>query len=88
MCGVKIVIVAIALLTLQTGVAWTGAESPSETGAGKKDPIRFRIELKREATNRGAPDESSKTQVKIDAFLDGVVSLLRLEMPFPGVKWS
>jgi hypothetical protein len=51
-------------------------------GAGREH--RFLVELKREATNRGTLEETTETQIKIDTLLDGTVSLLRLEVPFPG----
>jgi len=53
-----------------------------DTGSAERRP-HFLVELKREATNRGTPEETTKTQIKIDALLDGIVSLLRLEIPFP-----
>jgi hypothetical protein len=42
-----------------------------------------RIELKRDSTSRGTPDETSKTTLRIEGYLDGLVSLLRLDVPFP-----
>jgi hypothetical protein len=45
-----------------------------------------KLELKREATSRGTPDETTKTAIKIDTFLDGPVSLFRIDMPFPDEK--
>ncbi|HTZ39237.1 MAG TPA: hypothetical protein VMB77_03710 [Syntrophales bacterium] len=57
----------------------------AESATGTKFP-RGRIELKRQATNRGTPEETTKTQLKIDAYLEGFVSLLRLEAPFPDEK--
>lgn len=62
------------------------AEENSRDPAGSKEVRLGKIELKREATNRGTPGESSKTQLKIDSYLEGVVSLLRLELPFPDKK--
>lgn len=41
------------------------------------------VEFKRQATARGTPEETTKSQVKFDFFPDGPVSLLRLELPFP-----
>ncbi len=58
-------------------------DSSREPAGDRKEKPRFYIELKRENTNRGTPEETTKTQIKIDAFLDGIVSLLRLEVPFP-----
>jgi hypothetical protein len=54
-----------------------------EESAAEKMVPRGRIELKREATNRGTPEETTKTILKISSYLEGVVSLLRLEVPFP-----
>lgn len=45
------------------------------------------IELKRQATARGTPDETTKTNLKFDYFPQAsVVALLRLELPFPDEK--
>lgn len=42
------------------------------------------VELKRQATSRGTPEETTKTNLKLDFFVhEGIVSLLRLELPFP-----
>lgn len=64
--------------------------SPAEKDKGEAtadSEIRHgRFELKRQATNHGTPDETTKTQMKIDAYLDGFVSLLRFEVPFPDDK--
>ena len=62
------------------------AAENSQDAAGGKEVMRGKIELKRQATDRGTPGESSKTQLKIDAHLEGLVSLLRLELPFPDEK--
>jgi len=84
---IRIRIAAAALLVL-LGVNMARAEDDSSgklAGDGKQRP-RFRLELKREFTNRGTPDETSRTQIKIEGYLDGIVSLLRLEVPFPDDK--
>ena len=45
------------------------------------------MELKRQATARGTPEETTKTNLKFDYFPQaGVVALLRLELPFPDAK--
>ncbi len=50
----------------------------------KKDrKFRVKIELKREFTNRGTPEETTKTSLRTDFLLHGVVTLIRLEIPFP-----
>ena len=56
--------------------------------AGAAEPFsRGLVELKRQATSRGTPEETTKTNLKFDYFLhEGAVSLLRLELPFPDEK--
>ncbi len=76
------------LLLLVASVAQADEDSPGKLGGDRKEVPRFYIELKRENTNRGTPEETTKTQIKIDAFLDGIVSLLRLQVPFPDDKTS
>ncbi|MCU0790350.1 MAG: hypothetical protein MUE79_04770 [Nitratireductor sp.] len=49
-------------------------------------PGQWRLELKRQNTARGTPDESTKTTLKIERLLDGPVTLLRLELPFPDAR--
>lgn len=45
------------------------------------------VELKRQATARGTPEETTKTNLKFDYFPStGPISLLRLELPFPDAK--
>ncbi len=58
-------------------------EDVSDAAAAGKEVRHGKIELKRQNTDRGTPDETTKTTVKISAYLDGFVSLLRLELPFP-----
>ena len=71
------------MLTL-SGSALAGDDSfDREESTTEKMVPRGRIELKREATNRGTPEETTKTILKISSYLEGVVSLLRLEVPFP-----
>jgi len=45
-----------------------------------------RIELKRQSTSRGTPEESTKTILRIEAFHDGAVEALRLDFAFPDEK--
>jgi len=78
-------LILIAFLMLAPP-GFSRAENTSEGAAGSKETPRGKIELKRQATNRGTPDETTKTQLKIDAYLDGFVTLLRLEVPFPDEK--
>lgn len=49
-------------------------------------PQRWLLELKRQATDRGTTDETTKTQIKLEYFPDSAVQLLRLEVPFPDEK--
>ena len=45
------------------------------------------IELKRQATSRGTPEETTKTNLKLDySPQSDTLSLLRLELPFPDAK--
>jgi hypothetical protein len=83
---VSIATLFFQLLTLSS-IALAGDDSfdGAEITTGTKFP-RGRIELKRQNTNRGTAEETTKTQLKIDACLDGFVSLLRLEAPFPDEK--
>ena len=55
--------------------------------AANQRPPRGLIELKRQATSRGTPEETTKTNLKFDFFPhEGAVALLRLELPFPDEK--
>jgi hypothetical protein len=45
-----------------------------------------RMEIKRQNTSRGTPDESTLTQLRIETFLDGPVAALRLDLPLPDEK--
>lgn len=60
-------------------------EPPPEVSPWQALSSKWRglIELKRQNTSRNSPDESTKTTLKIDTFLDGPVSLFRVEIPFP-----
>ena len=71
----------LGLATLASGADAEVAEPPAPRAAW-----HGKIELKREATSRGTPEETTKTAIKIDTFLDGPVSLLRIDMPFPDEK--
>jgi hypothetical protein len=81
-------LVAIILLALlapfSAGIGRAAGNSLGSAAAGEAP--RGKIELKRQATNRGTPEETTKTQVKIDVYLDGFVSLFRLDVPFPDDK--
>ena len=60
-------------------------EAPA--GADRQRP-QGRIEVKRQNTSRGTPSESTKTTLRFERYLDGAVSALRLDMPFPDEKTS
>jgi hypothetical protein len=45
-----------------------------------------RIELRRQNTERGTPEESTRTTLRTELFLKGAVSGLRLDLPFPDEK--
>ena len=74
------------MLTLSSSALAGNDSSDRAESTNEKLVPRGRIELKRQATNRGTPEETTKTQLKIDAYLEGFVSLLRLEAPFPDEK--
>jgi hypothetical protein len=80
---------AVALGAVALGAVAATAASGTEAAQGEGESAaaaartRWLVELKRQSTARGTPEESTKSQVKIDYFPDGPVSLLRLEMPFP-----
>jgi hypothetical protein len=70
---------------LQPGVLALALALPAATQAA--DFPRGLVELKRQATSRGTPEETTKTNLKFDYFPhEGAVSLLRLELPFPDEK--
>jgi hypothetical protein len=74
----------VFLMLIGPGAALAGDDSfDREESTTEKMVPRGRIELKREATNRGTPEETTKTILKMSAYLEGVVSLFRLEVPFP-----
>jgi hypothetical protein len=45
-----------------------------------------RIELKRQNTSRGTPEESTKTTLRVETFFTGPVEVLRFDFPFPDEK--
>jgi hypothetical protein len=84
--GIRITAIAFLVL-LGAGIARADdVDSIAKGAGGTERRPHFLFELKREFTNRGTPDETSKTQIKLDALMDGIVSLLRLEVPFPDDK--
>jgi hypothetical protein len=83
-----VVIAAGLLAILWASMARPADVSPAQGTSVAENGPRFLIELKREATSRGTPEETTKSQIKIDALLDGIVSLMRVELPFPDEKTS
>jgi hypothetical protein len=80
---VSITTLFLLMLTLSS-IALAGDDSFDRTESTTEKMVpRGRIDLKREATNRGTPEETTKTILKISSYLEGVVSLFRLEVPFP-----
>lgn len=77
---VSILLIVFLILALPSS---SHADDDGKEPADNKEIRHGRIELKRQATNRGTPEETTKTQLKIDAYLDGFIALLRLEAPFP-----
>ncbi len=74
-----------ALLVAGAAVADAGEGGGGDEAAREWRP-RGLLELKRQATSRGTPEETTKTNLKLDWFVEGPVSLLRLELPFPDAK--
>jgi hypothetical protein len=44
------------------------------------------FEIKRQNTARGTPEESTRTTLRFERYLDGPVAQLRLDLPFPDAK--
>ena len=74
-----VAVLAAAGAGLARGEDAAKADFLPEAGAA----TRWLVEFKRQATARGTPEESTKSQFKLDYFPDGPVGLLRLELPFP-----
>lgn len=51
--------------------------------ATRFDAWHGRIELKRQNTSRGTPEESTKTTLRLESFFTGTMALLRIDLPFP-----
>ena len=70
---------------VETEVEATVSASGPEEGAdgrGTSRAVAPRFELKRAMTNRGAPDESSRTTLRSEAVVDWAVTLLRLDVSY------
>lgn len=58
-----------------------------EDGPVRKEfAYHWRAELKREATERGTPEETTKTTVRLEAYLKGPFAYVRLDVPLPDEK--
>jgi hypothetical protein len=68
-----------------------GARSAEPTGSGRDSDVpeppasgrMWNIELKRDYTSVGTPGETTKTTLRVERFLTGTVTLLRLDLLFP-----
>ena len=67
-------------------LAWPVEAGAADWGEGSqpsKSRPWGRFELKRENTARGTPEESTKTTLRFEKFLDGPLDILRIDLPFP-----
>lgn len=72
--------------------------SPPAVEADTEQPFSFdtlrklgsnghgRLEIKRQNTSRGTPDESTQTTLRVERFYDGWLAALRLDLPLPDEK--
>jgi hypothetical protein len=71
-------------LALACAAAGNAAAQPWDGDSGVPSvDWRGRLELKRINTSRGTPEETTRTALRVETFLDGTVSLLRVDLPFP-----
>ena len=72
------------VLALACAAAGNAAAQPwdSDSGVPSAD-WRGRLELKRINTSHGTPEETTRTALRVETFLDGAVNLLRVDLPFP-----
>jgi hypothetical protein len=81
---VRVLAVAIALTAAEQASAAGEETDSAKPAAPERSFSRGLVELKRQATSRGTPEETTKTNLKFDYFPEeGIVALLRLELPFP-----
>jgi len=67
--------------------AGAAAQVPGDSDAGSPGAEwRGRLEIKRQNTSRGTPEESTRTTLRVETFFDGPLSLLRFDFPFPDDK--
>jgi len=63
------------------------ADSSDDQRSATADPARrWRVELKRQNTDRGTPGETTETLVRTELFPDGAISMWRLDLPFPDAR--
>jgi len=72
-------------LPLALACAATGADAQpwDSDSAVQGGDFHGRLELKRTNTSRGTPEESTKTTLRVEKFIDGTVALVRVDIPFP-----
>jgi hypothetical protein len=71
-------------LALACAAAGDAAAQPWDADSGVPSvDWRGRLELKRINTSRGTPEETTRTALRVETFLDGAVSLLRVDLPLP-----
>ena len=87
--------VAFALVSWLLSTTALAVEDPSGSAAPRvldrsgdedapKQAQRWKVELKRQDTDRGTDGESSKTTVRLEAYpRGGSLAMLRLDLPFP-----
>jgi len=89
---------ALALMTiLLAGTACAAESETAEQAPSRPGPIDSehavsppgrsgRIELRRQNSERATPEETTRTTLRLETFLTGTVSRLRLDLPFPDEK--
>jgi len=83
--GYHLILIFILLLT---GIVQAEDNSSGKAAAGADKKTHFRLEVKRQNTNRGSAEEKTQTQIKFSVLLDRSISLVRLQIPFPDDKSS
>ena len=80
-------IAAAVTVLAAAGAASAAAQETDAPAPASPAYSRGLVELKRQSTGHGTPEETTKTNLKFDYFPpEGAVSLLRLELPFPDEK--
>jgi hypothetical protein len=87
-----------ALLALLLGGAVFAAEPEAAADANTQDspplsaetaspsPRHGRLELRRQNTEKGTPEETTRTTLRLEVDMKGTVSRLRFDLPFPDEK--